>query len=108
MSTRLADPVRDRETPRPPGEMMLRSLPAQHQEIIIATYFRRRTIPEVAQLLGLAPSTAKARLYQAMRDLSEMAATGWPDHAPYPAACSAADRQGTADRQVRARGFATH
>jgi hypothetical protein len=26
-----------------------------------------------------------------MRELSDMVATRWPDHAPYPAACSAAD-----------------
>ena len=70
---------------------MLRSLPAQYREIIIATYFHRRTTPEAAQLLGLPPGAAKARLYEAMRDLSEMVATGWPDHAPYPATCSTTD-----------------
>jgi DNA-directed RNA polymerase specialized sigma24 family protein len=91
MSTRLADAIRGRETPRLPGEVMLRSLPAQHREIIIETYFRRQTTPEAAQLLGLAPGAARARLYQAMRDLSEMVATGWPDHAPYPAARSTTD-----------------
>ena len=75
MSTRPA------ETERPPVELMLRSLPAQHQEIIIATYFRHRTTDEAARHLGLAPGAAKARLYQAMRDLSSMVATGWPDRA---------------------------
>jgi len=58
--------------------LMLGSLPAQHQEIIIATYFRRRTIREAAGQLGLAPDTARARLYEAMRDLSDMVATRWP------------------------------
>ena len=60
---------------------MLESLPAQHREIIIATYFRGQTTLETAQQLGLAPGTVKARLYQAMRDLSDMVAAGWPNHA---------------------------
>ena len=68
---------------------MLQSLPAQHREIIIATYFRRQTTPEAADQLGIAPDQAKARLYEAMRDLSDMATTGWPDHAPCPASRSA-------------------
>jgi len=55
---------------------MLRSLPAQHREIIVATYFHKRTPSEAAHLLGLAPATAKARLYEAMRDLSLMVTTG--------------------------------
>jgi len=38
----------------------------------VATYFRGRTTREAAQVLGLAPADAKARLYQAMRDLSLM------------------------------------
>jgi DNA-directed RNA polymerase specialized sigma24 family protein len=89
MPTRPADPMGDLETRWPPVEMMLGSLPAQHREIIIATYYRHRTIRDAAQQLGLAPGTAKARLYQAMRDLSEMAATRWPSHpGPYPAARS--------------------
>lgn len=96
MPTSHADPIGDRETGRPPVELMLRSLPPQHREIIVATYFRRRTTREAARLLGLAPDAAKARLYQAMRDLSDMVATGWPDHAgPYPAA--------TTDRARRSR-----
>jgi DNA-directed RNA polymerase specialized sigma24 family protein len=80
--------MRDGEAGRLPGEIMLQSLAAEHREIIIATYFRRQTTPDAAQLLGLAPGIAEARLYQAMRDLSEMVAAGWPDHAPYPAARS--------------------
>lgn len=71
----------DLETRRPPVEMMLGSLPAQHQEIIIATYFRHRTIREAAGQLGLTPGTARARLYEAMRGLSEMVATSWPGSA---------------------------
>jgi RNA polymerase sigma-70 factor (ECF subfamily) len=61
-----------------PTELMLRNLPAQHREIIVATYFHRRTTREAAQLLGLAPEAAKARLYEAMRDLSLMVTMGEP------------------------------
>ncbi|WP_433375750.1 sigma factor-like helix-turn-helix DNA-binding protein [Actinoplanes sp. CA-142083] len=60
--------------PTSPTELMLQSLPAQHREILVATYFRRRTMGEAAQELGLAPAVAKARLYEAMRDLSLMLA----------------------------------
>ena len=91
MVTRAADPVPDREAQRLRVELMLESLPPQHREIIIATYFCGRTPLETAQRLGLAPGTVKVRLYQAMRDLSDMLATRWPDHAPCPAARSAAD-----------------
>jgi len=65
----------------PSTEVMLRSLPPQHREIIVATYFHQRTTAEAAKLLGLTPATAKARLYQAMRDLSLMVATHTPEHA---------------------------
>ncbi|MFI5897933.1 sigma factor-like helix-turn-helix DNA-binding protein [Actinoplanes sp. NPDC051513] len=75
MPTTHADPIEGRETPRPPIELMLRDLPAPHREIIVATYFGRRTAREAADLLGLAPGEAKARLYEAMRDLSGMVAS---------------------------------
>jgi RNA polymerase sigma-70 factor (ECF subfamily) len=65
-------------------EEMLHSLPAQHREILVATYFQCRTPGEAAKLLGLTPTAAKARLYHAMRDLSLMLATRTPEHAgPY-------------------------
>ena len=68
----------------PTTEVMLRSLPPQHREIIVVTYFHHRTTGEAATLLGLTPETAKARLYHAMRDLSLMVATHRPEHAgPY-------------------------
>jgi DNA-directed RNA polymerase specialized sigma24 family protein len=89
MPTRRAEPMGALDTRRPPVELMLGSLPAQHREIIIATYFRHRTVREASSQLGLTPGTAKARLYQAMRDLSEMVATSWPG--PYPAARSELD-----------------
>jgi DNA-directed RNA polymerase specialized sigma24 family protein len=81
MPIRQADPIRDREIQRPPVELMLRNLPAQHREILVATYFQRRTTHEAARLLGLTPDAAKVLLYQAMRDLSDMIGTGWPNHA---------------------------
>jgi|SRR3954471_4391567 DNA-directed RNA polymerase specialized sigma24 family protein len=89
MLTRAVGPVPDREARQLRGELMLGSLPAQHREIIIATYFHGQTTLETAQRLGLAPGMVKVRLYQAMQELSDMVATSWPDRAPYPAAGSA-------------------
>ncbi|GAA0471417.1 hypothetical protein Ade02nite_34810 [Paractinoplanes deccanensis] len=54
---------------------MLRHLSDPHREIIVATFFGRRTTGEAAELLGLAPEEAKARLYEAMRALTSMVAT---------------------------------
>jgi RNA polymerase sigma-70 factor (ECF subfamily) len=71
MPTTEADTIEDR---RPSMQLMLRNLPAQHREIIVATYFHHRTTSEAADRLGLAPATAKARLYEAMRNLSLMVA----------------------------------
>ncbi|MGA5305769.1 sigma factor-like helix-turn-helix DNA-binding protein [Nucisporomicrobium flavum] len=75
MLTRHDIPSPVRETPRPPMEAMLQSLPDRHREIIIATYFQGRTTGDAARALGLAPDTAKARLYHAMRVLSWMVDT---------------------------------
>ena len=80
MLTRHADLFTVGETQRPPMELMLQSLPTQHREIIVATYFRGRTTREAARMLGLTPAAANARLYQAMRDLSLMVAACRPDH----------------------------
>ncbi|MET0416712.1 MAG: sigma factor-like helix-turn-helix DNA-binding protein [Actinoplanes sp.] len=74
MLNTYAAPFADRETQQPPMEQMLRVLPPQHREIIVATYFRGRTTNEAAQLLGISPTTAKKRLCQAMSDLSLMIA----------------------------------
>ncbi|WP_232234449.1 RNA polymerase sigma factor [Actinoplanes sp. N902-109] len=76
MPTRTATP-----TPAPPMELMLRSLPAPHRDVIIATYFGGRTTREAAELLGLAPATVTVRLYQAMHALSGMVATHRTDDA---------------------------
>ena len=61
-------------TRRSEMDLMLRSLSAEHREILIATYFQGRTTREAARELGLAPADARARLYQAMRGLSLMVA----------------------------------
>ena len=87
MPIRHARSIGDRETRKPPVDLLLRSLPAEQREIIIATFFLRRTTREAAQLLGLAPAEAKALVYQAMSDLSAMviiasgppAPTRWSD-----------------------------
>jgi RNA polymerase sigma-70 factor (ECF subfamily) len=79
MLTRHADPLTVGATQRLPTELMLRSLPAQHREIIVATFVHGRTTREAAWVLGLAPAVAKIRLYQAMRDLSRMVAAGRPE-----------------------------
>ena len=82
MPTRRADPIADSGTRPPPMEQMLRNLPAQHREILVATYFHHRTPDEAARQLGLAPAVAKGRLYEAMRNLSLMLTTSRPDGAP--------------------------
>jgi RNA polymerase sigma-70 factor (ECF subfamily) len=80
MPNEHAGPIADRETP-PQMQRMLHSLPIQHQQIIVATYFRGHTTDEAAELLGLPPAMAKARLFQAMSDLSLMLATRHPVNA---------------------------
>ncbi|MGK5682631.1 sigma factor-like helix-turn-helix DNA-binding protein [Actinoplanes sp. URMC 104] len=74
MPTRPAGPSSGRETRRPETDQLLRALPAHHREIIVATYFRGRTTREAARQLGLTHHAAKARLYHAMRDLSDLLA----------------------------------
>ncbi|GAA2469809.1 hypothetical protein Ahu01nite_000520 [Winogradskya humida] len=80
MLTTQGDPITVGADEPPPMEFLLRSLPNQHLEILAATYFGGRTTTEAAQLLGLAPEVAKARLYHAMRDLSRMVAISRPGH----------------------------
>ncbi|SNY38924.1 sigma factor-like helix-turn-helix DNA-binding protein [Paractinoplanes atraurantiacus] len=65
MPTTQADATR-----RPPMESLLRDLPEPHREILVATYFRRRTPQEAAKALGLPQAEVRARLYEAMRTLS--------------------------------------
>ena len=72
MPTRHAAPIAGRDTQRPHVDQLLHNLPARHREIIVETYFRRRTTREAARLLGQTPEAASIRLYQAMRDLSDL------------------------------------
>ncbi|WP_239126967.1 sigma-70 family RNA polymerase sigma factor [Asanoa siamensis] len=46
-----------------------KTLSKAHREIILATYFRGRTVPEAAEELGLPLGTAKSRVYYALRAL---------------------------------------
>lgn len=82
MPIRHAHPTGDRRTQRPPADLLLRNLPAQHRQIIVATYFHRRTTREAARQLGLTPDAAKRQLYHAMRDLSDMLTTARPATRP--------------------------
>jgi RNA polymerase sigma-70 factor (ECF subfamily) len=47
----------------------LRTLSQSHREILVETYFRGRTVPEAAEVLGLPLGTAKSRVYYALRAL---------------------------------------
>jgi RNA polymerase sigma-70 factor (ECF subfamily) len=47
----------------------LRTLSHSHREILVETYFRGRTVPEAAEVLGLPLGTAKSRVYYALRAL---------------------------------------
>jgi RNA polymerase sigma-70 factor, ECF subfamily len=48
-----------------------KTLSPVHREIILATYFRGRTVPEAAEELGVPLGTAKSRVYYALRALRE-------------------------------------
>lgn len=47
----------------------LRGLSYAHREILMETFFRGRTVPEAAEVLGLPLGTAKSRVYYALRAL---------------------------------------
>ncbi len=47
----------------------LRNLSHAHREILVETFFRGRTVPEAAEVLGLPLGTAKSRVYYALRAL---------------------------------------
>ncbi|WP_308200921.1 sigma factor-like helix-turn-helix DNA-binding protein [Actinoplanes sp. M2I2] len=94
MPTRHADPIGHRTDQRPQMELMLRQLPAQHRDVLVATYFSHRTTHEAARLLGLSPEAAKFRVYQAMRALSDMLSERGPApvRSPKPASSHRRDR----------------
>jgi RNA polymerase sigma-70 factor (ECF subfamily) len=47
----------------------LKQLSDPHRQILIETYFKGRTVPEAAEVLGLPLGTAKSRVYYALRAL---------------------------------------
>ena len=47
----------------------LRSLTADHREVIIETYYRDRSVAQAAERLGIPPGTVKSRLYHGLRNL---------------------------------------
>jgi RNA polymerase sigma-70 factor, ECF subfamily len=47
----------------------LRTLSQPHQEMLLETYFKGRTVAEAAEALGLPLGTAKSRVYYALRAL---------------------------------------
>jgi RNA polymerase sigma-70 factor (ECF subfamily) len=47
----------------------LKALSQSHREVLVETYFRGRTVPEAAEVLGLPLGTAKSRVYYALRAL---------------------------------------
>jgi DNA-directed RNA polymerase specialized sigma24 family protein len=72
---------RNRDAPWPPMDAVVRKLPAAHREILVATYFRRQTVEQVARQLGLTPAEAKFRLYHAMQELAAAVRATHPDPA---------------------------
>ncbi|GIF45909.1 RNA polymerase sigma-70 factor (ECF subfamily) [Asanoa ferruginea] len=48
-----------------------KTLSPVHREILLATYFRGRTVPEAAEELGVPLGTAKSRVYYALRAMRE-------------------------------------
>lgn len=47
----------------------LRSLTANHREVIIETYYQDRSVAQAAERLGIPPGTVKSRLYHGLRNL---------------------------------------
>lgn len=47
----------------------LRSLSADHREVIIEAYYRDRSVAQTAERLGIPPGTVKSRLYHGLRNL---------------------------------------
>jgi RNA polymerase sigma-70 factor (ECF subfamily) len=47
------------------------TLSQAHREVLVEIYYRQRSVPEVAKLLGIPLGTAKSRVYYALRALRE-------------------------------------
>jgi hypothetical protein len=65
-------PRTHRDAEGPPIETIIRGLPASHREILVETYFRHRTPQQAARRLGIAPSEARALLYEAIQQLAAL------------------------------------
>lgn len=68
------------------GEILrecLKSLSAEHREIIDLVYYHEKSIEEVAELVGIPENTVKTRMFYARKKLSELLKAagvdrGWP------------------------------
>jgi RNA polymerase sigma-70 factor (ECF subfamily) len=47
----------------------LRSIGAEHRDVVVRAYFGRRTTAEIAEELGIPPGTVKSRLHYGLRAL---------------------------------------
>ncbi|HEY2061235.1 sigma-70 family RNA polymerase sigma factor [Amycolatopsis sp. NBC_01480] len=55
----------------------LEELTPEHRDVLVAIYYRGRSVAEAAELLGIAPGTVKSRTYYALRALrAAMASAG--------------------------------
>jgi len=68
------------------GEILrecLKSLSAEHREIIDLVYYHEKSVEEVAEIVGIPEATVKTRMFYARKRLSEQLKTagvdrGWP------------------------------
>ncbi|MEA2935430.1 MAG: hypothetical protein QOD74_2076 [Variibacter sp.] len=61
----------------------LKSLTAEHREIIDLVYYHEKSVEEVAEIVGIPENTVKTRMFYARKRLSELLKTagvdrGWP------------------------------
>jgi RNA polymerase sigma-70 factor (ECF subfamily) len=64
----------------------LSALPAEYSSVIVETFYRRRSVPDTAELLGISADTVKVRCYEALRELKHaLAERGHDRPAPAPA-----------------------
>ena len=47
----------------------VRALAAEHRSVILETFYRRRNVPQAADVLGVSADIVKARCYDALREL---------------------------------------
>jgi DNA-directed RNA polymerase specialized sigma24 family protein len=65
-----AKPGAERDVLSYPIEAILRALPPEHREILVATYFRRQTTRQAATQLDTTPEDVRRRVYHATRELT--------------------------------------